>query len=120
MAALVALLSVEVTAEPLVQKALFVKGAGGYNNYRIPALITTHKGTLLAFCEGREGGDSSDIDLLLRRSEDGGKSWTPKQVVWGPREKCLRKPMSCSRPRYRHNLAAIDMERQYRQRQETP
>ena len=82
MPTLVILLSVDVIAEPLVQKALFVKGTGGYNNYRIPALITTHKGTLLAFCEGREGGDSSDIDLLVRRSEDGGKTWTPKQVIW--------------------------------------
>jgi sialidase-1 len=82
MATLVALLSVDVTAEPLVQNALFVKGVGGYNNYRIPALITTHKGTLLAFCEGREGGDSSDIDLLVRRSEDNGRTWSRKQVVW--------------------------------------
>ncbi len=66
----------------LRQKALFVQVWGGYNNYRIPALLTTPAGTLLAFCEGREGGDSSDIDLLVRRSEDGGKTWAPKQVVW--------------------------------------
>lgn len=81
-AILVALLSIPVTAAPLMQKAIFVQGVGGYNNYRIPALITTKEGTLLAFCEGREGGDSSDIDLLLRRSEDGGKTWSAKQVVW--------------------------------------
>ncbi|MHC4227971.1 MAG: sialidase family protein [Planctomycetota bacterium] len=79
---IVALLSGGALAEPLVQKALFVQGRGGYNNYRIPALITTQEGTLLAFCEGREGGDSSDIDLLVRRSEDGGKTWSNKRVVW--------------------------------------
>ncbi len=61
---------------------LFVRGKGGYNNYRIPSLIVSKKGTLLAFCEGREGGDAGDIDILLRRSEDGGKNWTQKQVVW--------------------------------------
>ena len=79
---LVALLSAGASAEPLVQKALFVQGRGGYNNYRIPALLTTQAGTLLAFCEAREGGDSSDIDLLLRRSEDGGATWSNRQVVW--------------------------------------
>jgi len=64
----------------LSQKALFVQGVGGYNNYRIPSLLTTQAGTLLAFCEGREGGDSSDIDLLLKRSKDGGKTWSRTQV----------------------------------------
>ncbi|MHC4432929.1 MAG: sialidase family protein, partial [Planctomycetota bacterium] len=79
---LVALLSRGASDEPLVQKALFVQGRGGYNNYRIPALLTTQAGTLLAFCEAREGGDSSDIDLLLRRSQDCGVTWSDRQVVW--------------------------------------
>lgn len=62
--------------------ALFERGKGGYKNYRIPSLIVSKKGTLLAFCEGREAGDAGDINLLLRRSENGGKSWSIKQVVW--------------------------------------
>ena len=39
---------------------------------------------MLAFCEGRKhaSGDSGDIDLLLRRSLDGGKTWGKTQVVW--------------------------------------
>ncbi|UCD50887.1 MAG: exo-alpha-sialidase [Phycisphaerales bacterium] len=63
---------------------LFVSGTNGYHTYRIPALLTTEKGTLLAFCEGRRGGrgDSGNIDLLLKRSTDGGRSWGPQQVVW--------------------------------------
>ena len=63
---------------------LFVSGTGGYHTYRIPAFLTTGKGTLLAFCEGRQGGrsDSGNIDLLLRRSTDGGKTWSPPQIVW--------------------------------------
>ena len=81
-AILIALLVQGATAVPLTQKALFVQGREGYNNYRIPALLTTQADTLLAFCEGREGGDSSDIDLLVRRSEDGGTTWASKQVIW--------------------------------------
>jgi len=62
--------------------ALFERGKGDYKNYRIPSLIVSKKGTLLVFCEGREAGDAGDIDLLLRRSEDGGRTWGEKQVVW--------------------------------------
>jgi sialidase-1 len=66
------------------QTPLFVSGTEGYHTFRIPALITTKRGTLLAFCEGRKngGGDSGDIDLVLRRSSDGGRTWSPLQIVW--------------------------------------
>lgn len=67
----------------LTQTEVFRSGEGGYHTYRIPALITTARGTLLAFCEGRRngGGDSGDIDLLLRRSFDNGKTWQPVQTI---------------------------------------
>ncbi|AXY72623.1 exo-alpha-sialidase [Paraflavitalea soli] len=57
--------------------------AGEYAAMRIPALVLTQKGTLLAFCEGRIGSasDTTDMDLLLRRSTDGGKSWEPTVVI---------------------------------------
>lgn len=63
---------------------VFVSGKGGYSTYRIPSLITTQKGTLLAFCEGRvrSRSDTGDIDLVLKRSLDNGKTWQPMQVVW--------------------------------------
>ncbi len=64
------------------QTVLWEQGVGKYNNYRIPALIVTNKGTLLAFCEGREAGDTGDINLLLKRSEDNGRTWSDEQVVW--------------------------------------
>ncbi|MCY3021151.1 MAG: sialidase family protein [Planctomycetota bacterium] len=68
----------------LRQDDVFVSGQDGYHTYRIPALLVTAKGTLLAFCEGRKGGqgDSGDIDLVLKRSLDGGATWLPLQVVW--------------------------------------
>jgi sialidase-1 len=61
---------------------LWQNGTGDYKNYRIPALIVTQNGTLLAFCEGREAGDSGDIDILLKRSFDNGTTWSKEQVVW--------------------------------------
>lgn len=64
------------------KSTLWEQGTGKYNNYRIPSLIVTQKGTLLALCEGREGGDSGNIDLLLKRSEDNGITWSNEQVVW--------------------------------------
>ena len=59
----------------------------GYASMRIPALVMTKKGTLLAFCEGRIGtsSDWADMDLLMRRSTDKGKSWEP-HIVIAPRE----------------------------------
>lgn len=66
-----------------VQKDLCVCGEGGYHTYRIPTIVRTTTGTLLAFCEGRKFGigDAGAIDLLLWRSEDGGASWGPKRVL---------------------------------------
>src|SRR3982074_1388936 len=65
------------------QTDVFRAGEGGYHTYRIPALIVSPKGTLLAFCEGRRnsGSDAGDIDVLLRRSFDGGKTWAPVQKI---------------------------------------
>jgi len=71
-----------VPFEPL--KFLFESGTSGYNTFRIPAIVTTCKGTLLAFAEGRKNGssDTGDIDLVLKRSEDNGKTWSNLSVVW--------------------------------------
>ena len=54
-----------------------------YHTCRIPALVTTMQGTILAFAEGRRGGGADDvpIDLLLRRSTDDGRSWSPAAIV---------------------------------------
>lgn len=62
---------------------LWERGAGEFHTYRIPALAVTTSGVVLAFCEGRRdgGGDAGQIDLLLRRSLDGGRSWEPHRTV---------------------------------------
>jgi sialidase-1 len=66
------------------EQVLFQAGDGVYHTYRIPSLIVTKSGVVLAFCEGRKNGrgDTGDIDLVLRRSKDGGKSWEKTQIVW--------------------------------------
>jgi sialidase-1 len=69
---------------PVDQTDVYVSGENGYHTYRIPAVIRAANGSLLAFCEGRKsaGGDSGNIDLLLKRSSDGGRTWSAAQVVW--------------------------------------
>jgi len=63
---------------------LWQKGDNGYDTFRIPAVATATNGVLLVFCEGRKNsiGDAGDIDLVLRRSKDGGASWESQQLVW--------------------------------------
>ncbi|MDO0924867.1 exo-alpha-sialidase [Streptomyces sp. TG1A-8] len=55
----------------------------GYACFRIPAVVRTAAGTLLAFAEGRvlNCGDAADIDIVLKRSTDGGRTWGPLRVV---------------------------------------
>lgn len=68
-------------AEPVT---VFEAGEGGYHTYRIPAIVKTQDGTLLAFAEGRKDSraDSGDVDLVLKRSTDGGQSWGRLITVW--------------------------------------
>jgi sialidase-1 len=69
-------------ADAPVEQDLFVSGAG-HPVYRIPSLIVTAKGTLIALCEARAGkSDAGDIDIVQRRSTDGGKTWSDVTVVW--------------------------------------
>lgn len=78
--------STAAQSAPVKQKdevVVFEPKAGEYSSTRIPALVLTKKGTLLAFAAGRieSASDWADMDLLLRRSEDGGKTWGAVQVV---------------------------------------
>ena len=63
---------------------VFKKGTEGYSCFRIPALIQAKSGTLLAFAEARKNdcSDEGDIDLVMRRSADTGKTWSKMVVIW--------------------------------------
>ncbi len=91
---------------------VFVAGTEGYPIYRIPTLVMTGKGTLIAMCEARQkvGGDWAEIDLVYRRSTDGGKTWGKQQVLAdgtkyaGPQNPAARRPkerakeITCNNP----------------------
>jgi sialidase-1 len=93
-AALLLTVAASAPAAGLEQASIFVSGRDAYHTYRIPSLLVTKKGTLLAFCEGRKKGasDAGDIDVLLRRSFDGGQTWARTQVVWDDVENTCGNP----------------------------
>lgn len=80
-------------AAPFLEKVdLFTANQDGYKLYRIPGIVTTRRGVVLAYCEARKSdrGDWGQIDILLRRSTDGGKTWGPRNTlanVPGPKSK---------------------------------
>ncbi len=82
LAALVSLPVVLSAAEP-VKTDLFVANEGGYQLYRIPGIVVSTRGTVLAYCEALKSdrGDWGTIDVLLRRSIDGGRTWLPRQQI---------------------------------------
>lgn len=61
----------------------FSAGDNGYHSYRIPALAIARNGDMLAFAEGRidTWKDKSRTHIILRRSNDGGKTWLPAQII---------------------------------------
>ncbi len=66
------------------QTDVVVNGQEGVFEYRIPGLVTTNRGTLIAFCDGRvkKSGDApNDIDLVMKRSTDGGRTWSPLRTL---------------------------------------
>ena len=68
----------------LNKKTLFAEGEEGFPCFRIPALIVTPGGRLLAFCEGRKHAtsDTGDIALFMKTSEDNGQNWSPLRIIW--------------------------------------
>lgn len=75
---------VAISSQRLSQSDLFVGGADGYQTFRIPAIVVSTKGSVLAFCEGRKNGpaDTGAIDVVLRRSMDSGETWGATKVIW--------------------------------------
>jgi len=68
----------------LDQYDVFISGTEGYHTYRIPALLVAANGDLLAFCEGRKtsSADHGDVDIVLKRSRDGGQTWEPLELLY--------------------------------------
>lgn len=74
--------------------SVYKKGDNGFDTYRIPATVLTTKGTILAFAEARKHSrsDTGDIDLVLRRSTDGGQTWSEIISVWNDADNVCGNP----------------------------
>ena len=83
--------SASLTTEPV---AVFAPMRGNpFKAIRIPAIVITNRGTLLAFAEGRGGGgDQSQNALIVSRSEDGGKTWSAAQTIWRDGNNSINNP----------------------------
>ena len=70
-----------------IQVEVFVSGQDGYSTFRIPAIEVAADGSLLAFAEGRKsnsgdpGTANNEIHLVMKRSIDGGQTWSPMTVI---------------------------------------
>ena len=62
---------------------VFKAGEDGYHTYRIPAIVRAKNGDLLAFAEARKNSraDHGDVDIVMKRSADGGKTWGAMRLV---------------------------------------
>lgn len=81
-----------IESEPI---QLFVGGEEGYDIFRIPSLVIIPEGSsladgsilekdlVLALAEGRLNGslDDGEIDLVMKRSLDGGENWSNLDVI---------------------------------------
>lgn len=93
-AALVAISFLSCNEAHALKTDVFQSGRDGYAFYRIPAIVKATDGTMLAFCEGRRNSrsDRGNIDLIVKRSEDGGKTWSKNILVWDHGENTCGNP----------------------------
>ncbi|TDU43079.1 sialidase-1 [Gelidibacter sediminis] len=71
------------TLDSIRKTTVFNAGDDGIDSYRIPTLTTSKKGTLLLFAEARKisSTDKTPTDIVLKRSEDDGESWSTIQFL---------------------------------------
>ncbi|MBK5290980.1 MAG: exo-alpha-sialidase [Acidobacteriia bacterium] len=78
------------------QTDIFEAGQGGYAHYRVPAIVATPKGAVLAFAEARKSarGDWGTQDIVMRRSLDHGVSWDAPKVIVRLKEAVKKNPVA--------------------------
>lgn len=96
---------------------LWHAGDQGYDTYRIPGIVVSRRGVVLAYGVARrhlQDGDWSDSDIMLRRSVDGGEHWEPSKKIAGDSHGVTDNPVAiASRKKgvvhflYQHNYARV-------------
>lgn len=72
---------------------VFVPKADGFASVRIPSVVVSKAGTVLAFAEGRAAdADQAKNKIILKRSTDGGRTWGKVAVVADDGDKALNNP----------------------------
>ena len=72
---------------------VFISGTEGFHTFRIPSIIVTKDGSVLAFCEGRANrADHSHNKIALKISSDGGRTWGPIRIIAADGDHCLNNP----------------------------
>lgn len=85
-------------AAPFLQKSDLWQADNQYFQYRIPGIVVTKAGTVLAYCEARKtGNDWASIDILLRRSTDGGKTFGEPKLIAHVSGELHRNPVAIER-----------------------
>src|SRR5437016_3321752 len=85
-------MAMALDAPALKHVNVFTSRQDGYFGYRIPAIEVAPDGSLVAFAEGRKhnlsdpGFGKQDIDLVMKRSTDGGASWSAMKIIEDPGE----------------------------------
>ncbi len=75
-----------------------------YVLYRIPGIVVTKANTILAYCEARKSvSDWATIDILMRRSTDGGKTWSQPAKIADVPGPIQRNPVAIAKKRENHN-----------------
>ena len=95
---------------------VFVAGTHGYFTYRIPGIVVTPKGTVIAYAEARKtnAADWGAIDIVTRRSEDGGASWLSQHAIGKVLRSLKQNPAAASVARppdaitYNNPVAIVD------------
>jgi sialidase-1 len=76
-------LSVPGWADDPQPTMLLRSGTEGYPRYRVPVVLVANNRDLLFFCEGRKdgGGFTGNIDIVMKRSSDSGKTWSALRTI---------------------------------------
>lgn len=65
-----------------------------YATYRIPGIIVTPEGTVILYCEAREGYDDwANIDVYIKRSTDDGSTWEKPQLMYDGGDGTVNNPV---------------------------